>query len=400
MGEGTVVTAARHSSRPLRIIVSAVDFGWGSAGKLSSVLQALTSRAALEVIGVGTELGRPVLAGHGITEWRRVDPRRDVAGVATLVAETAVDLAVVVLDPVLATTLQVAGCPVVYIDSLPFLWTEHDPLPVDVALYCAQRTLPLPPAADRALARVKNLVWVAPIVPEAAQEPVPRSAADPGADGGYTVVNLGGLHSPFTHAGDHSYQRLVLEAALNALADLDATHVVITGNVEPTSVPAPPARLTVETRSCPHAEFTQLLARAAGVLTSPGLTTILELAALGRNAVLLPPQNLSQVFNGDLVALGCDNRLRIPWPEAVLRREEILAWHRRGEDFAVERIRSRITAAAASSDTLRSAVRSLTTEINNAVRWACDGAPSFSSIAQDFGGADQVAQAILSLASR
>ncbi|MFJ9854835.1 hydroxymethylcytosylglucuronate/cytosylglucuronate synthase [Streptomyces sp. NPDC101150] len=382
-------------ARTLRVLVSGVDFGWGSAGKLSSVVEALAARIAVEAIGVGTELGRPVLAGHHFTQWRQRPNPDDHFQVASLVAKTAANVAVVVLDPALATALQRAGCPVVYIDSLPFLWTDHDPLPVDVSLYCAQKTLPLSPAASRAMARVKHLKWVAPIVPATVR--ASRAETSTRRGDGFAVVNLGGLHSPFTGAGDHSYQQLVLEPALRALADLRCTRVVITGNIEPDAVPAGPNGMAVYPRRYPHAEFTHLLAKAEYVLTSPGLTTICELAALGRNAVLLPPQNLSQVFNGDLVATGCDPRLRIPWPDAVLRRADVRSWHREGEEHAVQRIRDHITRAAQKHPVRAFTVQELSGQINKALRRAACASPSFSNLAQDFGGADQVAQEVLAL---
>ncbi|MFD3441097.1 hydroxymethylcytosylglucuronate/cytosylglucuronate synthase [Streptomyces sp. NPDC058685] len=387
----------RADSRPLRILASGVNFGWGSAGKLSSVLRALGSRVELEVTGVGTELGRPVLAGLGITRWRTVDAS-DTAQVDALVAELAPDLALVVLDPELATALQNTGCPVIYVDSLPFLWTEHDPLPVDVELYCAQRTLPLPPAAEAAMGRVKNLTWVPPIVPDSASLSRAALRAETtavGRDAGLAVLNLGGLHSPFTGSADDSYQRLVLEPALDALSRAGVERVVITGNLAPDAVVPSPGSMTVEIRRCAHDEFLDLLLRAGWIMTSPGLTTLLELAAVGRSAVLLPPQNLSQVLNGDLVEHACSAQLRTSWPTQVLTRASIDTWHREGEEYAVERIRWRI--AAACSKRLRDVViREVTTDLEKGLDLLANGAPSFARIAQDFGGAERVAAEILS----
>lgn len=387
----------RAGSRPLRILVSGVNFGWGSAGKLSSVLRALRSRTDLEVTGIGTELGRPVLADLGIARWRTVDAS-DAAQVDALVAELAPDLALVILDPALATALQGAGCPVVYVDSLPFLWTEHDPLPVDVELYCAQRTLPLPPAAESALGGVRNLTWVPPIVPDSAGLARAASRAESGAvgrDAGLAVLNLGGLHSPFTGGTDDSYQRLVLKPALDALSRAGAERVVITGNLPPDAVLPRTGAMTVEARKCAHGDFVDLLLRAGRIMTSPGLTTLLEIAAIDRNAVLLPPQNLSQVLNGDLVEHACSARLRTSWPGQVLTRASIDTWHRQGEEYAVERMRARIADACA--EHLREVVRrELTTGLDKGLDLLANGAPSFARIAQDFDGAERVAAEILS----
>ncbi|MER5974289.1 hydroxymethylcytosylglucuronate/cytosylglucuronate synthase [Streptomyces sp. NPDC002055] len=387
----------RAGARPLRILASGVNFGWGSAGKLSSVLRALGSRAELEVTGIGTELGRPVLGGLGIARWRTVDAS-DAAAVDALVAELAPDLALVVLDPELATALQSAGCPVIYVDSLPFLWTEHDPVPGDVELYCAQRTLPLPPAAESALGRVRNLTWVPPIVPDSAglsRAALRAENTATGRDAGLAVLNLGGLHSPVTGSTDDSYQRLVLGPALEALSAVGVERVVITGNLAPDTVVPSPGSMTVDVRRCAHDEFVELLLRAGRIMTSPGLTTVLEIAAVGRSAVLLPPQNLSQVLNGDLVEHACSAQLRTSWPLQVLTRASIDAWHREGEEYAVERIRARLATACANH--LRDIVtRELTTDLEKGLALLADGAPSFARIAQDFGGAERVAEEILS----
>ncbi|MCX4680630.1 hydroxymethylcytosylglucuronate/cytosylglucuronate synthase [Streptomyces sp. NBC_01433] len=390
----------------LRILVSGVDFGWGSAGKLSSILESLCARTAATVIGLGTVLGRPVLGDRSVTEWRHADPT-DRAAMRALVEETNPDLALVVLDPALATALQEADCPVVYVDSLPFLWTEHDPMPTEVALYCAQSTLPLPPTAAGVLGGVRHLSWVPPIVPGAVREA--RESARPTATGaarrttrddGLAVVNVGGLHSPFTGTDDPSYLHLALPPALDALAARGVRRTVVTGNVGPDALPAAPPNMTVEARSLSHGDFIELIASAGHVVSSPGLTSILELAAMGRGALLLPPQNLSQVLNGDLVAERCQDALRVPWPTHVMSRAEITAWHREGEDHAVTRIRTRIAAAASTAAGRARVAASLAEPLAKGLACTADGASSFSPVAASYDGADRVAEAVIALASQ
>ncbi|MFK4070407.1 hypothetical protein [Streptomyces sp. NPDC029674] len=106
--------------------------------------------------------------------------------------------------------------------------------------------------------------------------------------------------------------------------------------------------------------------------------------------MLLPPQNLSQVFNGDLVA-SSDPGLRIPWPSAVLRRTDVEVWHRGGEQHAVPRIRAHIARAA----------QELHARTGQALRRAATDSASFSAtfsnLTPDFGGADEVTREILAL---
>lgn len=45
-----------------------------------------------------------------------------------------------------------------------------------------------------------------------------------------------------------------------------------------------------------HTEAINYLAQANKVITSPGLTTLLELSSIGKEFALFPPQNMSQLF--------------------------------------------------------------------------------------------------------
>ena len=60
------------------------------------------------------------------------------------------------------------GVKVIYVDSLPFMWTEKDAkngkVPYDVDAYCAQKTLPLNNGNKEIFKKVKNLYWINPII--------------------------------------------------------------------------------------------------------------------------------------------------------------------------------------------------------------------------------------------
>ncbi|MFD8081338.1 hydroxymethylcytosylglucuronate/cytosylglucuronate synthase [Kitasatospora sp. NPDC059722] len=386
------------ADRRPRLLVVGVDFGWGSAGKLSSILGALAAVMPADVVGIGTRLGRPVLGDGLIGSWAECDID-DAADVRRVVAEVAPDAALVVLHPQAASALEAAGCPVVYVDSLPFLWTPHDAVPVGASLYCAQRTLPLPGPAAEVMASVANLRWVEPIVGSAARRDGRLHGRGEGRRGA-AVINVGGLHSPFSRPGDTSYLDLVLPAALAALDAEGLTDVVVTGNVRalPASLPDGLPRPAVG--PLPHDGFRALLGSAQTVLTSPGLTTILELASLDRTAVLLPPQNLSQVLNSELVATRCDPAFVAGWPEWVLARDSVGRWHEHGEEHAVERIHARIAEVAASPSERARAHEEITEGLIKAI--AANSAPDkdFSALTPVRDGADQVAEAIVAIAGR
>ncbi|MBQ0986316.1 hypothetical protein KBZ10_17715 [Streptomyces sp. F63] len=116
-------------------------------------------------MGPGSRLGRDVVRGHGVDDWYDVDTG-DSEALAALVRREHVDAAVCVLDRSFATALEAIGCPVVFVDSLPFLWTRDDTasLPLRASASCAQLCLSLPAPAWPVMAQVDNLRWVEAVV--------------------------------------------------------------------------------------------------------------------------------------------------------------------------------------------------------------------------------------------
>ncbi len=184
LGDSHVVA---KSGRRTRLLVGAGDFGWGSAGKLRLVLDRLPE---LDHVVVGSALGRDLLVRQDTT-IREAPSTTDEA--ARLIDELGTDAALIVGEPVLAERLVAAGCPVVFLDSLPFLWTDNDLVAVSADTYCAQRCVPQP--AWDVLRRTKRLVWVDSVVPPNGADP-PGSTADRAS--GDVLVSVGGLHSPFS----------------------------------------------------------------------------------------------------------------------------------------------------------------------------------------------------------
>ncbi|MFJ3599694.1 hydroxymethylcytosylglucuronate/cytosylglucuronate synthase [Streptomyces sp. NPDC090126] len=324
------------------VAIAGVQFGWGSVGKLAAVMDVLSARHGdrLGFVGLASTLGRPVLGAHPVDAW--LDVPADDEELARLVAAHRITAALVVLDPELASRLQSVGVPVVYLDSLPFLWTDRDELPVDVEAYCAQVCPVLPRACWPSLRRIRSLHWVGPVVGMTGD-------GGPAPVAGRAVLNLGGLESPFRDGGDDAYLSLVLESALTALRDRGFREVTITGNVDLDRLPRTSARtgLTITGGRLPRGEFLEALRTAELVVTSPGRTTLLETAALDQRCVVLPPQNLSQIANAADVAAQVDPAIVVGWPADVVD-EAVLDTHKsRGEAEAVRYLYGRIAAAAA-----------------------------------------------------
>ena len=314
----------------------AVPFGWGSAGKLSAIVSAsrlLGHDFSWVVFESGVE--QHVLRSHALLSRPLPSGDRPFESEAN-----SVDVAVVVLDPGVAQRFLVAGTPTVYVDSLPFLWTEEDPIPVAADVYCAQLCDSLPAPSWAALRAIRNLHWVQAIVsPEVERRSQTHKR---GAGGRRAVINFGGLHSPHEWSGYRSYVELVLAPSVEALVATGFETIDVCGNVPPQVI----GGVHIGARS--HHEFLALLADTDVLVTAPGLTTLLEADALRVPTVCLPPQNLSQVMNGDRFATSIgDSSARMMWPGQVLKLSDVTAARIRGEDAALKVIYGAINRAAA-----------------------------------------------------
>jgi hydroxymethylcytosylglucuronate/cytosylglucuronate synthase len=385
------MTPAGMPARPPAIAFCGVDFGWGSAGKLSAILRALTRRdPTIRLVGLGTGLGRPLLDQIRTEAWYEEFPRHD-GELRGLTQRHGMAAAVVVLDPEVADALTRAGCPAVFVDSLPFLWTDNDPLPRDAAAYCAQLCLLLPRHSWGPLRRIERLHWTEGIT-------VPARPGDRETETGLAVLNFGGLHSPLQAAGDDAYLDLVLTPALRALAQAGMRRIEVCGNVAglgtgPASATVAPAQVAAHPRA--HAEFLGLLDRAEILVTSPGLTTLLEASARSVPVVCLPPQNLSQFHNAEVFAALADQVCRVAWPEEVLRVAAVQGVRQHGEMAAIELIYGALRRAAERAPQVWAALRAPLAAAITAARQLGRWNGLAEQIGQ--GGAEQIAEIVLDL---
>ncbi|MGX8904244.1 hydroxymethylcytosylglucuronate/cytosylglucuronate synthase [Streptomyces netropsis] len=391
------------SREPVTIALSGSEFGWGSSGKLSAVLSALRqrSRSPLRFVGLGSGLGRPLLAEHAVDRWYDLpDTAHGVrAAVEEAVRSQAVRAAVVVLDGTVARALETAGVPTAFVDSLPFMWTEGDraALPLNATVYCAQQCVELPPECQGILASVRALRWVGAVI---GTPPPPRADAPAARPCRKVVVSLGGLRAPRL-ADWTDYPRVVVPVVLEALAAFGVREVRLAGNLPAgllaRLVDRHPAPLRVTAGALSHSAFLAELAGCDALLTSPGLTTLLEAGSLRVPTVCLPPQNLSQIFNGRAHSRAVDADVRVTWPGEVFQEDEALALRSKGEDHALELIYGGIGRAAARADgghvaaALKDGVLAALRRTAGVADWGA------LTAAVGTGGADQVADAVLGI---
>ncbi len=398
---------AGHDS-PVTVAVSGVEFGWGSSGKLSAVLAALRQRtsAPLRFVGLASGIGRTVLAGHAVERWYDLptSPGEVPRAVRDIVRSQGVRAAVVVLDGDVAKALESAGIPTVFVDSLPFLWTGADraALPLEVSVYCAQRCVDLPDESRKVLEDVRTLRWVEAVIDDGAAGA--RRPAGEGVPYRRALVSLGGLRAP--RLADWTvYPRVVLPAALAALASYGVREAHVAGNL-----PAGPVAQLVAERPVPlhvtagplvHGEFLGMLAGCDVLVASPGLTTLLEAGGMGVPTVCLPPQNLSQIFNGRFHSRAVGAAVRVTWPADVFREDQVLAMRALGgEDSALELIYGGIARSAGEARGPRTSA-ALGSRLLTALRRSEAGADwGALTSAVGTGGAAQVAGELLGILRR
>jgi hydroxymethylcytosylglucuronate/cytosylglucuronate synthase len=310
------------------VTVAACDFGWGSVGKLRLILDELNcifeDRIAIFAEPQSFDLLSRIMPGR--VEKRRIDGQR-------------VDLGLVINDPRHADELSDSGVPVIYVDSLPYLWTLQDEVPRVVEVYCAQRypghgsQLKNGPLEHR-----PDVVWIDPIVP------CPRIRT---ARGG-VVINVGGLHSHLAQQSVGAYQEVVVLPLVRMLVSGGHQISAICGNLDHRIVRELRSLVPAGTTVGIHTgdEFEEVLVDASLLLTSPGSTTILQAASMNLPTALLPPQNLSQILNAEI--FSGPQTAYVRWPESVLDRNKVDGLRSFGEDVVIEYIYESIVAAASS----------------------------------------------------
>lgn len=273
----------------MRVLACAVGFGLGPGGKLCSIVD---HNEQYEWYACGDEID---LSIYKKTPYLDTCWSKDETILKDFLKRYDIKYAVDVLDPDMAIFLKSMGIKVIYVDSLPFMWTKADLIPYDVDWYCAQKYPGY--SMNPVLEPIKNFVWVDPITP----------GKMPEKNRGGIVINFGGLHSPFGEGKE--YFEMMLKALLPALPDGE---IRITGGqnvVKLTNEFFP--ELSCGTYS--HEDFLELVSGSDLFITSPGLTTIYETCGMDIKTVILPPQNLSQFYNATIAEKICRNVKVLNW---------------------------------------------------------------------------------------
>ena len=299
-------------------LACAVGFGLGPSGKLCSIVN---NNEQYEWYACGDEIDLSIYKKNPFIDtcWSKNENILE-----SFIKKYNIKYAIDVLDPDLALFLKRIGIKVIYVDSLPFMWTKADLIPYDVDYYCAQKYPNY--SMNPVLAPIKNFVWVDPIT----TGQIPKQSK------GGIVINFGGLHSPFGEGKE--YFEIIMKALLPVLSNVDI-HITGGQNVVKLTKELLP-ELSCDTYS--HEDFLELVAGSDFFITSPGLTTIYETCGMDIKTIIMPPQNLSQFYNASIAEKICKKVKVLKWKYNHLSPEYLERFKDRPEEETVKYIYEQI----------------------------------------------------------
>lgn len=318
------------------IIIGTNNFGLGPVGKVSSIVTCLSDEYSF--FACGNEFDLNIFKDGTFKDTLF---SKDKEKIANFIKKHKINYAIVVLDVELATILMDLNVKVIFVDSLPFMWTQADIdeglLPLDATVYCAQKCCNLTEASKKVLAQVKNLKWINPIQSKFEKKYRPYKEE-------YIHINVGGLHSPIGNG--ESYIKTVI---IPLLKIFKSEKIIITcGTTAKISILNELKNEGIDSRNIKvetlqQKDFISSINNAKLFLTSPGLTTIYETESLHKPTIILPPQNLSQFYNIEYARKILDEYKTINWDTQKLNLDYLQSILPKGETYVVDKIYEFIT---------------------------------------------------------
>ena len=318
------------------IIIGTNNFGLGPVGKVSSIVTGLSDEYSF--FACGNEFDLNIFKDGTFKDTLF---SKDKEKIANFIKKHKINYTIVVLDVELATILMDLNVKVIFVDSLPFMWTQADIdeglLPLDATVYCAQKCCNLTEASKKVLAQVKNLKWINPIQSKLEKKYRPYEED-------YIHINVGGLHSPIGNG--ESYIKTVI---IPLLKIFKSEKIIITcGTTAKISILNELKNEGIDSRNIKvetlqQKDFISSINNAKLFLTSPGLTTIYETESLHKPTIILPPQNLSQFYNIEYAKKILDEYKTINWDTQKLNLDYLQSILPKGETYIVDKIYEFIT---------------------------------------------------------
>ena len=322
----------------LNVIIGTNNFGLGPVGKVSSIVN--NSLNEINWYACGNEFDLNIFNKYTFKDTLFTKDKKEIK---EFIKKNNITYGVSVLDVELAKILMELGVKVIFVDSLPFMWTQADIdeglLPLEADYYCAQKCINLTEASKKVLSQMKNLVWINPIQnkPDNKYKPFKEK---------YVHINVGGLHSPIGNG--ESYIETVLIPVINVFNKLNKKVIISGGSNAKKSIlkifkdhNIDMTNIKVETLI--QDKFLSSVKNSTLFLTSPGLTTIYETSSLNKPTILLPPQNLSQFYNIEYAKKILNKYKALNWETEKLNYKYLESILDKGETYVVDEIYKYIT---------------------------------------------------------
>lgn len=322
----------------INIIIGTNNFGLGPVGKVSSLVNSLKNKFNFYACGNEFDIN---IFEKNIFKDKLFS--KDIKKIEEYVLKNNIKYAISVLDVELTKILLSLNVKVIFVDSLPFMWTQADIdeglLPLEATVYCAQKCIDLTDASKKVLSQINNLKWINPIQNISDNSFKPFNCP-------YILINVGGLHSPIGNG--ESYIDTVIIPIINVFNKLNKK-IIITGGTKAKKTLLSvlekyninKENIIIETLE--QEKFLSAVKNCELFLTSPGLTTIYETSSLKKETIILPPQNLSQFYNIEYSKKILDKHKTINWETDKLSFSYLNKILYKGETYVVDRIYDFIT---------------------------------------------------------
>jgi len=312
----------------VNVICSAVSFGLGPVGKLCSIVEACPD---INWFLCGDKIDEFVFERNVFSDKLFT---RDYNKIKRYINDNDINVALVVLDGELALVYKDLGLKVIYVDSLGFMWQDSDVLngdvPLNVDYYCVQDNFVN--EISEVLKRANNLVTVNPILP-IKKFKKNKCLYD-------VIINFGGLNI----GGDISeaYIDSILPSLLKILKYMDYKVLITCGSEAKKYIQKKYNNHNINIENLNHNVFLNYVFNCKKIITTPGLTTILEIASMNKDTVVLPPNNLSQFYNQNIAQKILKSYKIINWGINELSFEYLKDNLKYGEEKVVELIQDNI----------------------------------------------------------
>lgn len=320
------------------ILICTVNFGLGPVGKVASIVYNLKDK--FDFYACGNKFDLSIFKDDMFKDYLFSRKKEELK---KFIDKYNIKYAISVLDGELLNTLQELNVKVLFVDSLPFMWTQADVdeglIPINADFYCAQKCINVTEDSKKVLSQIKNLKWINPIQIKSDIEYTPF-------DTDYAVINVGGLHSPIGNG--ESYIKTILIPTIDVLLN-ENLHVIVTcgAKAKETIIEVfdeynlKYKNLKIETLE--HNKFISSIKNSKLFITSPGLTTIYETSYLLKPTILLPPQNLSQFYNIEYAKKIFNEYKVLNWETSKLNLDYLKEILPKGETYVVDKVYEYIT---------------------------------------------------------